>query len=148
MRDARDRLAHRPTQIRSAGKERGAMAIWAIGLVLVGVTGCGVLVDIGGALIAKVETYDIAQQAARAGADQLDLARLRRDGQIRLDPLAAQATALDFLAADELQGNVTATPDQVQVIATTEHRTQLLAAVGLRFVTVNATAYAEPVTNP
>jgi Flp pilus assembly protein TadG len=126
----------------------GAVAIWAIGLAMLGFVGCGVIVDVGGALVAKVETYDVAQQAARAGADHLDLAVLRRDGQIRLDPLAARVAAQDFLSADRVQGTATATPEQVQVIATTDHRTQFLTVVGLGSLTVTATAYAEPIATP
>jgi len=74
-------ISRPPAGDEEAVREYGAMAIWAVGLALLGFIGCGVLVDIGGALVAKVETYDIAQQAARAGADHLDLVTLRSDRQ-------------------------------------------------------------------
>jgi Flp pilus assembly protein TadG len=122
------------------------MTVWAIGLAFLAFTLCGVIVDIGGALTAKTATLDAAQQAARAGAQHLDLTGLRRDGRIRLDPAAARASAQTFLAQAGMTGTVTATPAQVQVTARSTHRTVLLPVLGVRSIPITATAVAVPAT--
>ncbi|MFI7536695.1 hypothetical protein [Streptosporangium sp. NPDC049376] len=47
----------------------------------------GIVVDGGLALGARVRAINEAQEAARSGAQQLDLAAYRRDGRIRPEPV-------------------------------------------------------------
>jgi hypothetical protein len=126
--------------------ERGAMAVWAIGVVLVGFVVCAVILNVGAAITRKAATLDIAQQAARAGADQVDLFALRRDGRVRLDPVAARTAAQAFLAAAGAEGSVSASTTRVAVTATTRQPSVLLQDVGVGDFSVSATAYAVPST--
>jgi Flp pilus assembly protein TadG len=123
--------------------DAGAVAVWTLGIVLLAYLAVGVLVDIGGALTAKTSTLDIAQQAARAGAGQLDLAALRETGTLRLDPAAARSAATTFLTEQGAAGTATASTTSVQVTAVTRHPTVLLRIAGLDGLTLSATATAE-----
>jgi Flp pilus assembly protein TadG len=124
----------------------GGVAVWTLGIVLLAYLAVGIVVDIGGALTAKTSTLDIAQQAARAGAGQLDLTALRQTGVLRLDPAAAHAAATFFLSQEGTTGRVTASFTGVQVTATTRHPTVLLRIAGVSSLSLSATATAEPST--
>lgn len=108
----------------------------------------GLIVAAGVVFGAQERGYDIAQSAARAGAQELDLTVLRTDGQVRLDPDRATARARRFLTDAGATGTATATPASITVTATTRQNTPMLAAVGVDAVTVTATGHANPVTEP
>ena len=115
--------------------------------MLVGLLLVALVFDGANAMTARVDALDIAQQAARAGADQIDLATLRTTGEIRLDPAAAEAAAHQFLAQAGVTGSATATADQVTVTVTLTEAAVLLAAIGINTYTVRAQGTAEPATN-
>lgn len=126
--------------------DRGSATPWAIGLVVVGFLVAGLVFDGGVAMAAKVDTWNIAQQAARRGADQLDLVLLRTTGTVAIDPPAAEAAAHEWLDQAGVDGTVTATVGQVTVTVTTSAEAVLLAAVGVSTYTITSTAAAEPTT--
>src|SRR5262245_5347068 len=128
--------------------DRGSATGWALMMVFVGALLAGAVLDGGNAMAARVQALDIAQQAARAGANQLDLAALRDSGQLRLDPAAATTAARAFLAAAGATGTVTATRDQVSVTVHHHQPTLLLKVVGVATINATATAYAQPATGP
>lgn len=128
--------------------DRGSATAWALGIVLVVALLAGAVLDGGNAMAARVQALDVAQQAARAGANQLDLAALRNHGLVRLNPAAAQAAAQTFLAQAGVAGTATATPTQVSVTVTRPQPTLLLQAIGVDAITVAATASAVPATSP
>lgn len=106
----------------------------------------GLVLDGGLALAAKVQAIDEAQEAARTGAQQLDLATYRATGQVVLDSAAAEHAARTYLAAT---GNPQATTaeiqvngDRVHVALTRRQPTQLLGLGGLRALTVHGSATA------
>jgi hypothetical protein len=104
----------------------------------------------GGGVIfgARAHGYDLAQQAARAGAQQIDAATYRTNGVLRLDPDRAATAARQFLAAGGATGTVTVTAARVTVTATSHQPTPMLAIFGIPTVTVTATASATPTTGP
>jgi Flp pilus assembly protein TadG len=113
--------------------------------MMVGLLLAGLLFDVAAAMTAKVSALQVAQQAARAGADQLDLLTLRTSGQTRLDPAAAQTAAEQWLDQAGAAGTATATTEQVTVTVTVTQPTVLLDAVGVATFTLSATATAQPV---
>ncbi|HEX8629216.1 MAG TPA: pilus assembly protein TadG-related protein [Catenuloplanes sp.] len=129
-----------------ARDDRGSATGWAIGMMLVTMLLIFLVVDGGRAMTAKVAAVDAAQQAARAGADQLDLLALRTTGAVRLDPAAAQAAAEAFLANIGASGTASATAESVTVTVTRTDPTLLLNQVGVPRITLSATAIAQPVT--
>jgi Flp pilus assembly protein TadG len=128
--------------------DRGSATAWAIGIVAVVALLAGAVLDGGNAMAARVQALDIAQQAARAGANQLDLGALREHGVVRLDPGAAQAAAAAFLSQAGATGTATATANEVTVTVTRSQPTLLLQAVGVTAISMKATATAVPQTGP
>ena len=127
-------------------EDRGSGTAWAIGVVIVVALLSGAVLDGGNAMAARVAALDVAQQAARAGANQLDLAALRNEGVVRLNPAAAQAAAEQFLRSAGVAGTATATPAQVSVTVTHAQPTLLLDAIGVSSISMTATATAVPAT--
>lgn len=123
----------------------GTVTAYTLILVAAVLAFAGLVLDGGLAISTKVQAVSDAQSAARAGARELDVAALRTNSVIRLDPVAAEATARRWLARTGLAGTVTVAPDTVTVTVTTSRRTQLLQLLGLRSIPITATATAEAV---
>jgi hypothetical protein len=106
----------------------------------------GLVLDGGLALAANVRALNEAQEAARSGAQALDLATFRATGNVVLDPAEAVASARQYLAAtgnpDAPSVPVTVAGDQVTVTVTRTQRMQILRVVGVQQITVDATATA------
>lgn len=66
------------------GGERGSMSVFTVLFSVVVFLLAGLLVDGGAAINARLRAADIAEQAARAGADRIDVEYLRATGQARL----------------------------------------------------------------
>jgi len=115
---------------------------FAVIMVVAVIALAGLVLDGGLAVAAKADAFADAQGAARAGAQQLDLALYRATGQVSLDPIAAAAAARTWLASAHATGTVSATALQVRVQVTASANTQLLALVGVDSITVHATATA------
>jgi hypothetical protein len=137
---------HRRAVRRRTTGDRGSATAWALGLIVIGLLAAGLVFDGGTAMAAKLEAWHVAQQSARAGADQIDLVLLRTTGTVAIDPPAAEAAARQWLAQAGVDGTVAATPEQVTVTVTTTSTAVLLAAVGIGTYTVSATGAAEPAT--
>ena len=140
---SRRRLRRRAA--RWVGDDRGSASGWAIGTMAVGLLLAGLLFDGAAAMTAKAQAWSVAQQAARRGADQLDLAVLRTTGEVLIDPAAAEDAAADWLARAGMSGRVEATAEQVSVTVTVTEATVLLSAVGVDEYTLSATATADAI---
>ncbi|MDI5964070.1 TadE/TadG family type IV pilus assembly protein [Streptantibioticus silvisoli] len=105
----------------------------------------GLVLDGGLALAAKVRAIGEAQEAARAGAEALDLNTYRAHGTVQLVPAAARTLARSYLAHTADTGAVTATANAVTVTVTAHQHTQLLRLLGLSTLTVTGTGTAHPV---
>ena len=105
---------------------------------------------LGGATLfaARTHGYDLAQSAARAGAQQIDTATYRNSGTLRLDPARAAQAAKQFLAAADATGTVQVSGATVTVTATSHQSTPTLKPFGIDDITVTATASATPTTGP
>jgi Flp pilus assembly protein TadG len=108
--------------------------------------GWGLLVDGGHALTARGDAIDTAAEAARAGAQALDLGVYRATGTIRLDPADARRRGERFLTQVGAQGTVTATPRAVTVVVTRTVHPQLLGLLGVSTLTEHGRASALPVS--
>jgi hypothetical protein len=103
----------------------------AITLLLV----TGLVFDGGRAIVAKRHAINTAEQAARAGAQAIDIASVRSGGPYRLDPRQARRAALAYLTAAGEIGTVAvshdATGDLVSVVVPFSVRSSLLTLAGL-----------------
>lgn len=139
----RRRCSQARAETQDAG-ERGSVGL-LLALLMVGLMAmAGLVVDGGAALAARGRAADVAQQAARAGADALLPASLRSNDPTRLqiDPTAARAAANQVMAAGGVTGEVTINADSVTVHCLITRRTAILSAVGVNKVTGGASATA------
>ncbi|GAA1109957.1 MULTISPECIES: pilus assembly protein TadG-related protein [Nocardiopsis] len=127
-----------------AAEDRGTatafLLIGALALLLF----LALAIDTGLALAQKNRSFHLAQEAARVGAQEVDLATYRADGSISLDPEAAAAAARAYLADTGTEGAVTVDGDTVTVTTTTDF-TFVLFPIGTH--PVGATATATPLTD-
>jgi Flp pilus assembly protein TadG len=66
-------------------RERGSVAVFTAVLAIGVIFLVGLIVDGGNALSARERAYDIAEQAARAAADDLATSQLRATGTVAID---------------------------------------------------------------
>ena len=124
--------------------ERGSVLITGLLLTLALLMVLGAAVDIGHAFIVRRDLSSLADNAALAGAQQLDQQAVHQ-GQLALDPQQAQAAALSAVSAEPgIQVQAEATPTDVHVRVTRRFPTILLRLVGLSDLTVSAQANAAP----
>ncbi len=116
------------------------LALMAVGLLAM----AGLVIDGGAALAARGRAADIAQEAARAGADAITEASLRgaSPAQLQIDPAAARAAAQRLLTLHGAGGEVTIASRDVTVIAHVPQHAVVLSAVGITDLTGTATATA------
>ena len=114
------------------------VAILAVALLALG----ALVFDGGQILTARREANNLARQAARAGAQQLDIDQARA-GTFTLDAAAAEAAVRQFLAAEGITPtSVSVTADRVEVTVTLTQPTPLLSILGISERDVTATASA------
>jgi hypothetical protein len=115
------------------------VAVIALGLVMV----AGLVYDGGQVLSAQATARDLAGNAARAGAQELDLDVLRAEGMARLDPGRASAAAEDYLAANGVEGSVVVEGAAITVTVLVRAQMRILP-VPDRTVRASDTATATP----
>ena len=124
--------------------EHGAVAV-VIPILTVGMLAmAGLVVDGGAALAARGYAADVAQQAARAGADALapDSLRTSDPAGLAVNPAAAVLAADQVLQVGAVGGQVSVSGDTVTVTAQTTRPTSILSAIGIDTVTGQASATA------
>jgi len=128
---------------RAAGDE-GQVTAFVVVIMAALILLAGLVVDGGLTLDAREQALGEAQEAARAGAQAINLAIYRQDGALVLDPAEAAADARRYLAGSGGTGTVQVTGNQVTVTVTRVQQMQILDAAGLTAITVHATASAVP----
>ncbi len=124
--------------------DRGVVTAFVLGLVLAFVVLAGLAVDSGRLVAAHVTAGDHAENAARAGAQEVTLVRL---GWRLVDPRRATATARAYLDAHGLDGDVTADFRGVTVTVRVNQATTLLRLVGIEEREVSSTRTARLVSS-
>jgi Flp pilus assembly protein TadG len=133
----------------TARGERGSVsafvAVVAVGLVMV----AGMAYDGGQIVAAQASARDLAASAARAGAQEVDLDRLRSTGDATLDPDRATAAAQAFLAEAGFTWTMRVTGPSITVTVSVRQPMRILP-VPDRTVTATdtATALNEKATGP
>ena len=123
------------------------MIVLVVLLVPVLILASGLVLDGGAALSTKDRVLGEAAEAARIGADALDVITYRRTGHAVVEPARARTAAKRFLAATGDHYTVTVSADSVTVNVTADYRTQLLNVGGLDVIRVAGQASAHPVTS-
>jgi Flp pilus assembly protein TadG len=117
------------------------MSAFVVCLVVVFLAGAALVFDGGRFTAARADAADLAENAARAGAQQLD--RLR-EGELSLDPARAVAAAQAFLASSGAAGAVTADTRTVTVTVSRSVSPVLLGLFGVGSRGISVTRSASP----
>ncbi len=137
--------ARRRRPAAAAPRDSGAASVMVLALVVVLMVVAGLVVDGGRAVNARAAAMDAAEQAARAGSNQVDGATLRATGEVVIDPVAAQAAAVDHLVARGYDaGRISVESDAQRVHVTVRQTvpTSLLSLVLVRSFEVEGSATA------
>jgi hypothetical protein len=102
----------------------------------------GLVFDGGRALAGRATALDEAQEAARVGAQQIDIPTFRATGAAILNDGAAITAVQGYLASTGDAGTATVTGDTVTVTVTHVQSTQILSVIGIGTFTEHATATA------
>jgi Flp pilus assembly protein TadG len=128
--------------------EDGTATVFVVGFAVVLLACAGLVIDGGSAINARMKLADDVEQAARAGAQQIDIEALRGSDVVTLDGLAAEARARSYLNALGYT-RVTVPPvtgDTITVHAEDTTTTKLLSLIGVHDFDIAATATAQAVT--
>ncbi|MBW3662722.1 MAG: hypothetical protein KY469_06455 [Actinobacteria bacterium] len=122
--------------------EDGAITVFVVALVPAIMLVAGLVYDGGRLLAARREAHDLADNAARAAAQEVDVDALRSARTPVVEPLAAQAAGEAYLAATGHTGTVVVTADRVEVTVSITTSMALLQLAGISERTVTATGHA------
>jgi hypothetical protein len=130
--------------MRSRG-EQGSATVFVIGFAMVLLLCAGLVIDGGLAINKRMRIADDAEQAARIGADSIDVAEFRRSETLVIDKQLARQRISSYLGDLGYGGsNWTADigPDRVSVSMNDTSKTYILSLFNVRF---HPTASAEAV---
>ena len=123
--------------------DRGSVTGFVVIVTLIVLSCGGLAVDGARVVAAKVSAADHAENAARAGAQEIVSLR---GGNWSLDPGRASNTAYAYLASHGLSGTVTVSVNRITVTVRSTVSTTLLRLVGVSSKTVSATRSSEPIS--
>lgn len=138
-------MSPRPAAGRCRG-DAGAATLWMVFAVAIVFAVAGLVFDGGNLISTKREAVNDAEEAARAGAQAIDVSTVLAAGGTQLDPATATARAQQFLATNGWAGTVTADAQSVTVTVTLHRSMTFLQTFGLGDRTVTGTATARPQT--
>lgn len=124
--------------------ERGSVTVFTVIMTVALIFMAGLVVDGGQVLNARRDAANVAESAARAGAQELDEDAARTTGATTLDTRRAITRAEAFLAASGYQGTATSTGDTVTVNVSIHQPMLILGIGGLAGVTVTGAGRATP----
>ncbi len=135
--------------MRRPGEDRGTVALFTAIFAVFVLVLAGLLVDGGLAIHARQRAADIAEQAARAAADDIDVPYLRSTGRARIlagDGPCRRARLLASkysevrppIGCDASGGQAARVDIKIRV------KFQLLSAFGFADMTMSSTAFAHP----
>lgn len=128
--------------------ERGAAAAWTLILTTTAFVALLGLVGGGGELInERVEAKRAAEQAARAGADELSASAVR-SGSDKVDSGAAIARAKGVLRQAGWAGSVRVNGSDVTVTASGTREPRFLGLLGVRAIQIRETGSADAISTP
>jgi len=122
--------------------ERGTVTVFVTVFMIALVFVAGLVIDGGNMLAARREASNVAESAARAGAQALDESFARSGDGVHLNPTAARHRAEDYLTSGGFNGTVSVSNDTVVVEVSITQRLFILGVGGLADTTVTARGQA------
>jgi len=121
--------------------EEGSFAVF-VAVLAVGLFALfGLVIDGGRAVAAQNNAAGEAEQAARVGAGQISVDAIRL-GTLEIDPAAATSAAQQYLRATGGAGVITVAGQTVTVHIQSAEPTVILGIIGVRQISISATASA------
>jgi Flp pilus assembly protein TadG len=111
--------------------ERGTVTVFVTVFMFALLVVAGLVIDGGNILAARREAANVAESAARAGAQALDETAARSGEGQHLNPMAARRRAEDYLMSAGFGGSVSVNGDTVVVEVTITQRLFILGVGGL-----------------
>ena len=112
-------------------RDRGSITVFVVVFMVALLAMAGLVIDGGHLLAARREAVNVAESAARAGAQEIDEASVREGSISRLDPGRAERRALNFLSASGYTGIAIADTNTIRVEVSIERRPFILGIVGV-----------------
>jgi len=132
---------------RARRDERGSATVFVLGMAVVLLVCAGLVLDGGRAMNARMRVADNVEQAARAGAQQIDVAHLRATGNVQLNEPAAEARAQSFISSFGYPTvRVRVVGGRITVEAKDTVDAQMLKLIGVDTFDIGASATSEAVT--
>lgn len=124
--------------------DTGSYSLMAVVLAFIFLLLAGLVYDGGMKLRAGQRADNVAQEAARAGAGQIDRNRAYASGTFVVDPAVAVTAAESYLRSTGYNGTATAVgPHQIKVTVTVHQPSVLLSMIGVGSLDVTRTATAD-----
>jgi Flp pilus assembly protein TadG len=121
--------------------EKGSVTVWGVLIALVLVSVIGITVDLTGQVNAQQRAHDLAQQAGRAAANQVQASQIMHGQSPQIDTAAARTVALSYLHAAGVDGTVQITgPTTLCVHVLVRYQPGFLGTVGIGPETVSGDA--------
>lgn len=130
----------------SASRDRGSLTLMLLVLMVALLALAGLVIDGGRKLDATQKAYAIAQEAARAGAGQVNTSAAYRSGTFKVDPSQAQAAARAYLASAHYRGSVIVSGNTIKVTVRVTEPTAVLSLIGIKSFTSRGSAVASLVS--
>lgn len=124
--------------------ERGSVTAFTVVFAMALLVCAGLVVDGGAKIQAYREAYAVAEEAARAGAGQIDVDRAyAKGGEFEIDTAKALSAARGYLGTTGHTGSADMAGERtLQVTVTVSKPTVLLSLIGTDSVTARAAASA------
>jgi len=126
---------------RRLADETGSVSFVIIVIVIISVLMTGLMVDGGSIRNARRASADVAQQAARAGAQEIDRNHFLAHEEVVLDTSRARQAALAVLGAEGVPGTVAVNDKSVTITVTQPVNLILLGSGRTVTATRSADAY-------
>ncbi|WP_242909673.1 TadE/TadG family type IV pilus assembly protein [Actinomadura terrae] len=128
-------------------RERGSVSVFAVIITMVVVVFFGAVIDFEQALEARQDANTVAQEAARAGAGQVDRNRAYTRGQFVVDRESAIRAARAYLWASGHAGTVTVLGRRtIRVHVSISRPARFLSVIGVSSLHAQGTATANLTT--
>lgn len=126
--------------------ERGSVSIWLALGAFVMIVVVGMAVDLSGQVLAQQHARDVAQQAARVGAQQVVASDALSGRGIRLDQGRAQTAAQEYLRTTGVTGNARVVDgDRVVVTTSDTYAPKFLGIIGIGSMPVSGDGEARAI---
>jgi Flp pilus assembly protein TadG len=123
--------------------ERGSITVWLALASFVMIFLVGLAVDLGGQVHAHERAHDVAAQAARAGAEEVEGAAAIQGRELTINPAAARAAAQRYLDVAGVDGTVSIRNGNTITVTVNDHYDpQFLGLIGINRLDVTGTATA------